>query len=266
VKPARIEPRPLDVVAVLRLALSIFWRDFAPIIILGLMFLTLPAIAARTMMGAGSPLDPSVGTLAETFRWLLVMIFISAVTGGILAQLGGRRVGTSAFIRAGLRSMQPGIVVALIIGAVLVTLRIAFLLVSNLLLSAGGGALLFFLCCIALFAVWAVAIPAALLERKLPLVALKRSADLTRGNRWRLAGLFLVLALGLLPPIMFVRLVIFGAAATPLEVSAIAERMTVTSPGLWIAQLTNLLIFGLLSVVPAVLYLVFAGPTWRNRT
>ena len=252
--------RPLDVAAALRLALQIFWRDFAPIIMLGLVFLTLPAVFFRmvTDVNAGAP-DPTLGTLAETFRWLLVMIFLCAVTGGVLSQFGGRLVTPSEFIRAGLRGMQPGLVVALVIGVILVSLRIIFLLIARLAPGSGLATMSFVAVCVAAFALWAVAIPAALRERQLPLVALRRSADLTRGNRWRLAAMFLVLGLAILPPIMLIRFVIFGAASTPLQIAEIIRGMTVTSPALWISQLSTLLIFGALSVVPAALYLIFAG-------
>lgn len=258
-------PKPLDVPAALRLALGIFWRDFAPIVFLGLIFVTLPAVLARLYAGsgAGAP-DPTLGTLAETFRWLLVMIFLSAVTGGVLSQFGGRVVTPSEFMRNGLRAMQPGLVVSLVIGVALVTLRIAFVLLAAFVPTSGAWTLVFVGACIAVFALWAVAIPVALNEQRMPLMALRRSADLTRGNRWRLAGLFLVIALAVLPPIMLVRFVIFGNASTPLQIAEIIRGMTITSPALWISQLTTLLIFGLLSVVPAALYLIFVGVTERR--
>jgi len=255
-----VSVRPLDIAAALRLALRIFWRDFAPIIILGLVFLTLPAVVVRTVSGfvAGSP-DPTLGTLAETFRWLLVMIFLSAVTGGVLSQFGGRMLSTSDFIRAGLAAMQPGLIVALVIGVILMLTRIALLLIAPFVPPSGLGSLLFVAASVAAFALWGVAIPAAMSERSAPLVALRRSADLTRGNRWRLVAMFLVIGLAILPPIMLVRFVIFGAASTPLQIAEIIRGMTILSPGLWISQLSTLLIFGALSVVPAALYMIFTG-------
>jgi hypothetical protein len=248
--------RPLDVATALRMTLAIFWRDFAPIILLGLAFVTLPAIAMRVVSGSITTApDPALGTLAETVRWLLVMIFLCAVTGGVLS---GART-PSAFIRAGLDNMQPGLVVALIIGVLLVSSRIVIVLLSALLPGSGFGSLLFPCICVAAFALWVLAIPAALVERKLPLLALRRSAELTRGNRWRLAGMAVIIVLALLPPVMLVRWVVFGSAATPVQVAEIAGKMTIVSPGLWIGQLTNLLIFGALSVVPAALYLILVG-------
>lgn len=246
--------RPLDVGVALRLALQIFWRDFAPIVLLGLAFVTLPAVGMRLAAAsiAAAP-DPTVGTVAETFRWLFVMVFVCAVTSGILS---GART-PRGFIRAGLDNIQPGLVVALVIGVVLVTSRIAFFLLSALVPGAPFSSLLFVVACIVAFALWVVAIPAALTERTLPLKALSRSAELTRGNRWRLVGMALILFLAVLPPVMLVRWVIFGSAATPMQVAEIVRHMTLVSPGLWISLLTNLLIFSALSVVPAALYLIF---------
>lgn len=247
---------PLDLVAALRLALTIFWRQFAPIILLGLIFLTLPAVALRTLSIATTDApDPALGTIAETMRWLLVMIFFCAVTGGILARTSDPRT----FMRAGLSRLQPGLVVALIIGIGLMTMRIILLLASRLLQLGQMNSLLFTAACIAVFAVWVLAIPAALQERQWPMVAFQRSAELTRGNRWRLSALCILIALALMPVVMAVRFVVFHAAQTPQQVAAIVQSMTITSPALWIIQLSTLLVYGLLSVVPAALYLTLAG-------
>jgi hypothetical protein len=249
-------PAPLDLVAVLRLALTIFWRQFAPIIFLGLIFLTLPAVALRTLSIATTAApDPALGTIAETMRWLLVMIFLCAVTGGVLARTHDPR----AFMRAGLSRLQPGLVVALVVGIGLMTLRIILLLLSRVLQLGQMSSLLFVVACIAVFAVWVLAIPAALHERQWPKVAFQRSAELTRGNRWRLSALCILIALALTPVIMAVRFVVFHAAQTPQQVAEIVRSMTITSPALWIVQLSTLLIYGLLSVVPVALYLTLAG-------
>jgi len=249
-------PTPLDIVAALRLALTIFWRQFAPIVFLGLIFLTLPAVALRTFsIATATAPDPALGTIAETLRWLLVMVFLCAVTGGVLARTSDPR----AFMRAGLGRLQPGLVVALIIGIGLMTLRIVLLLASRVLQLGQMSSLFFVVACIAVFAVWAVAVPVALGERQWPMDALRRSAELTRGNRWRLAALFIFIALALTPAIMAVRFAVFHAAKTPHQIAEIVQSMTITSPGLWIVQLSTLLIYGLLSVVPVALYLMLAG-------
>ncbi len=249
-------PVPLDLVAALRLALTIFWRQFAPIIILGLIFLTLPAIALRAfnLAGTGTP-DPALGTIVETLRWLLVMIFLCAVTGGVLARTSDPR----AFIYAGLTRLQPGLTVALIIGIGLMVLRIVLLLVSRMLHLGQMSSLLFVVACIAVFAVWVLAIPAALSERQWPAAAFQRSAELTRGNRWRLSGLCIFITLALTPAIIAVRFVVFHAAQTPNQIAEIVRAMTITSPALWVVQLSTLLIYGLLSVVPVALYLTLAS-------
>lgn len=247
---------PLDLVATLRLAVEIFWRQFAPIVILGLVFLTIPAVAMRSFgLASSTTVDPALGTIAETLRWLLVMIFLCAVTGGVLSRTSDPR----AFMRVGLSRIQPGLVVALIIGIAVMSLRIVLLLVSRLLSLGQMSSLLFVALCIAAFALWALAIPVALSEQRWPVAALRRSAELTRGNRWRLSALFLLIILVLMPAVMLIRFVIFSRAETPLQVAEIVRGMTITSPALWIVQLSTLLIYGLLSVVPVALYLTMAG-------
>ncbi|MBB4630647.1 hypothetical protein [Sphingosinicella soli] len=249
-------PAPLDLVAAIRLALSIFWAQFAPIIFLGLLFLTLPAVALRTLsIATEAAPDPALGTIVETLRWMLVMIFLCAVTGGVLA----RNRDPRAFMKAGLRGLQPGLVVALTIGIGLMTLRIVLLLASRMLQLGQMSSLLFIVACIAAFAVWALAVPAALSERLWPMAALRRAAELSKGSRWQLSALCIVIMLALTPAIMVVRFAVFHSAQTPHQVAAIVQSMTITSPALWIVQLSTLLIYSLLSVVPVAIYLTLAS-------
>ena len=54
---------------------------------------------------------------------------------------------------------------------------------------------------------------------------------------------------------MLVDLVLFGPAMTPESATAVLRRMTVASPGLWIAELSSLLVCCFLAPAPAVAYL-----------
>jgi hypothetical protein len=64
----------------------------------------------------------------------------------------------------------------------------------------GLGTLLFVLPGIILATMWYVAIPACVLEGMGPFAALSRSASLTRGSRWKVFGLSLVIALTIAVP------------------------------------------------------------------
>ncbi len=244
---------PLDIVAVLRLALFAWWREFAPILALGALLVTLPALLARLIgPGAGES-----ATLVVTAQGVCGMLFLSAVAFGVLHLFARKPLGPWRFIAAGLGAAQPGLVVALILGAGAMSVRIVFLIASALGPMAGG----FIDGLATAAALWALAtllpaVPAAVAERLGPIAALQRAAALTRGNRVRLLGLCFVLMLALIPIGGTIGIVVFGQNATPADVERMAAAMTAADPGLWIALLTDVLIAGVLACVPAAVYAV----------
>lgn len=250
-----------DILTALRLAVRLWWQEFAPITLLGFALITAPSVLLHALFGDGATSDATGTTLAtmvQTLTGLLLMLYACAVNYGIMSAIAGRRLEPGSFIRAGIWAARPGLLVALVLGAGTMALSILLLLLGR----AGGGIVLSLL--VIGGAVWALAvffpaIPAAIAERRLPFDALRRSVELTRGARLRLIGLLLLVGLALLPAAGVVRVVIFGANATSQEVEAALARMTLSSPGLWIAELFNLLLIGILAVLPAVVYAQLTG-------
>ena len=246
-------PAPIDILGVLRLAGVAWWREFPPIIGLGAALITVPALLAQL---AGNS-STEAATLVTTARGVCAMLFLSAVGYGVLHAFARRPLAPRRFIAAGLAAAQPGLVVALILGAGAVTLRIVFVIAAALQPMAGG-----FVDGIATaLGVWALvtllpAVPAAVAERLGPIAALERAAGLTRGNRVRLLVLCLMLALAIVPVAGLIGIVIFGQNAQPADVQRISAAMTAADPGLWIALLVELLLAGLLACVPASVYAV----------
>lgn len=249
-------PAKLDILQALRQSALAFWRDFAPIIMLGFMFLTLPSLLVHLMASTATEGGISLGTLLQTLTALLGMIFACAVNFGIMAALAGRPLDPGDFIRAGLRASRPGIIVALIIGAVIMTMTILLYLFQSLSPFAG---MIVMVLAIWLIAALIVAIPAAIAEQRQPFDALRRSFELTRGNRGRIIGLIIVATIAFLPAAMIVNTVIFGPGATKESALAELQAMTLMSPGLWIVQLFYLLVYGLLATIPAVIYAQLTG-------
>ena len=243
----------LDLIGALRQTLRAFWDDFAPIIVLGFLLLTLPSVLLHSTVEA-VPAEAHAGgtsmdTIIETLVAVLAMIYVSAVNYGVMCTLAGRQLDTSTFIWAGLRASRPGLLVALVLGSMLMVALI-------LLLLFGRGSPLGWLFATGLavglvvaLGTWLVAIPAAVAERRMPWDALRRSATLTFGNRGRLIGFVAAIFLGLLPGIMLVQM--FGPDA-PFVSPATAN--DVFSPAMWIRQLFWLLAQGLLATAPAVIY------------
>lgn len=244
---------PLDLGAALRQTLRSFWDDFAPIIVLGFLLLTLPSLFLHSTLNEvpadGHPAGGTMDTVIETLVAVLAMIYVSAVNYGVMCTLAGQQLDTSAFIWAGLRAARPGLLVALVLGSMLM---VALILV--ILFGRGSPLGWLFVTGVAVAVVialvtWLVAIPVAVAERQMPWAALRRSAALTNGNRGRLIGFVAAILLGLLPGIMLVRL--FGP---DLPFVAGTAQGGLFSPAMWIEQLFWLLAQGLLATAPAVIY------------
>lgn len=244
----------LDLIAALRQTLQSFWDDFAPIILLGFLFLTLPSLLLHATDGTvpadGQAAGPAAGTLTQTFLALLAMIYVSAVNYGVMSALAGRPLETTTFMWAGLRASRPGLLVALVLGSMLMTALIVAILLGRTsslgwLFAAGVSA-----AALIGLVTWLVAIPAAVAERRMPWDALRRSASLTVGSRGRLIAFVVVLLLGLLPGAMLVEIL----RQPVLPTDPVAADLTLFQPGFWIEQLFWLLVQGILATAPAVIY------------
>lgn len=262
---AKTEPAPpLDILAVLRLALVAWWREFAPILGLGALLLTLPELVRRAL----GPTLTQGATLVTTLQGVCAMLFLSAVVYGVLHMFARRPLSPRAFIASGLAAAQPGLVVALVLGAGGVSVLIVFQIANALDPMAAGFVDGMATAC----ALWALAmllpaVPAAVAERLGPIAALQRAAALTRGNRVRLLALVALVAMTIVPILSVVGLLVFSRAATPADVTRIDAALTATDPGLWIGLLIDLLLAGVLACVPAAVYAVLVARTApRART
>jgi hypothetical protein len=159
---------------------------FGNIVPFGLLYLAVNApssLYSLTLAGtSGADEDPGVRllSLAEGF---LGLIAAAAVTYATVQELRGRRVAFSEFFGRGLAQGGAAIRVALLSGILLILAFIA-LIIPGLIL----------------YTMWWVAIPVAVIERPGAMASLRRSADLTAGNRWRVFGLiigfFLAIVIG----------------------------------------------------------------------
>lgn len=246
-------PAPtLDVLLTLRLTLALWWREFVPITLLGFAFITLPALFARLVVPADP--GPGIATIVFTAQAVLGMVFVASISFSGIAALIGRRFDPRRFMLLGLGASQPGLVTALTLGAGLVTVGIVIVLSRSL--GQAGSLLAFAALAIALWSAATLlpAIPAAVVEELTPVRALERAAGLTHGNRWRLAALVLFVGTALMVIVGGLTVLLFGENADPKTMRRIADAMTLTNPGLWIALLSDVLIFGVLACLPPAVY------------
>lgn len=239
---------PFDVpLAMRRIGLG-FWHDFAPIVLLGFVMVTIPEVALAL---AGTH-DGS--TIIATFGGMLEVLYVVIVSHGAFARLDGRPLGPRAFARAGVATSPRALSVALLLGAGVVLVLVGLLLAGL----AGAGAIIVRIGIVAtafvIAAIVAPAVPLALVERRSPLSTLAQTAALTRGNRGRIAIVLGAVGLTIVPARLVVAATVYGVAASAARTGAIDASMTLASPGLWLMALFDLLSWGLGAVVPAVIY------------
>ncbi|MBZ6378941.1 hypothetical protein B5C34_10300 [Pacificimonas flava] len=241
---------------ILRTTIETWWRDFAPITMLGLLILTGTELVIH-LMGVSGSMDPSTATLIQTARAAAFALFVSAVSAGTMLRLAGmtRRPGT--YMLASLKLAQPGLLTALTLAALVFGLLIVDLLLGAVI----GGmsrvvilpAILFMLACLL------PAIPVSIEERLPPLSALRRAAGMTKTHRGPILGLLLLVFAILLLPAMLVFAVVYGPVALTAEgsedLAATLPALSITRPGFWIVELSSLMFNGLIAVVPPTVYL-----------
>jgi hypothetical protein len=171
----------------------VFQRAFStishnPIVVLGLALVlgALPSVlfslVTRPVMADAVANGRSLSAMygAMFVSWM-VSIVLSAIVQGALtratvAENEGNRASFGDCIAAGLRVLLPLIGVGLIFGFAM-TIGFILLVVPGILVMV----------------IWSVAAPALVVERDGILQSLSRSAELTKGSRWKIFGLFLVL-------------------------------------------------------------------------
>jgi hypothetical protein len=229
-------PARLDVAQVLKRAALALWADGPAILFAGVLLVLLPAALGHGV-ARGSGLD----TVLLTLRGVGAMLFVAMVSAGTVARWRGRPLSPPTFLSAGFAASQPGVQTGLVLAAAVVVGLIIQLfaqhgtvagwLLDVLLLSLGlGGASLLL-----------PVVPAAVVERLSPRAAFVRAAALTEGNRNRLLGIVLLLALALAP--------LWAMAAG-----------SAGPAGRWALALVELAGFSLVAVVPAAVYAGLTEP------
>jgi hypothetical protein len=120
----------------------------------------------------------------------IYMGVMAAITYGTVQDLRGQPVSIGGLLQSAV-NLVPTVIGTLIVllgvffGAMIVAIILAFIPILGALVDA----VLF----VFLYIVFWVVIPVAVVERPGPVASLKRSIELTKGNRWRILGVILLL-------------------------------------------------------------------------
>jgi hypothetical protein len=163
-----------------------------PIVILGLALAigALPGLVLTFLVGAyagAAVSDFSTGSLTGLYVMLGISVLISIVIGALVqgaltratvSASEGRKTSFGENLSTGLRVALPLIGLGIII-AIGVAIGMVLLVVPGIILAL----------------MWSVAAPALVVEREGVFAALRRSSQLTKGARWKILGLFLVVVI-----------------------------------------------------------------------
>jgi len=128
------------------------------------------AVSFRAIMGA---------TLLSTLIGIVIAAIVQgALTRAVVTASEGRKATFGEALSTGLKVILPLIGLSIVVAV-----------------GIGIGFVLLFVPGVILLLMWAVAVPVLVVERVGVFDALRRSAELTKGSRWKILGLFIVLVI-----------------------------------------------------------------------
>ncbi len=261
-----IESHKLDIGRVLGGTFQVIGRNFVTFAVLGFVLSGLPtgliAFIQATWLGgqvdeiAAGNINLGAGYFSNIALVGLAALITTAILQGALIyatvqDMNGQKPQVGDALATGLRAFLPLIVVS-----ILFTLAVAC------------GLILLIVPGVMIAVAWCVAVPSLVADRTGIFAAFSRSAELTRGNRWRVFGLFLVLFL-----ILIVIGSVLGAITTAVMFSTpgalenpFAAALTPVNIVIQVLQQTVSAVLG--ATLTAVLYVELrraregAGPQW----
>jgi len=160
---------------------EVLGRNIIPFLLLSLALSGVPAFvqqmfAVRTTMGLGDVQSSFfIGLGFGLLKLILSFVLQGALVSGAIADLNGKRVDLGAMLTRGSEMVLPLLGLSILQG-----------------IAIGFGILLLIVPGLILMTMWAVTVPALVMERKGVMEAFGRSGDLTAGHRWAVFGLMVL--------------------------------------------------------------------------
>ncbi len=167
---------------ILQRGVEVLGRNLSTFGTLSVLFMLLPFVSGQ-MMGFGFGIESGVSIFAVAalvLLWvLLYFLLFATLTHGTICDLRGTPARIRESLSWGLGLLFP------VIGITIVAT-----------VCAGFGAMFFLFPGLILMTMWWVAVPAAVIERTGVINSLRRSAELTRGYRWKVFGVIVIIYIG----------------------------------------------------------------------
>lgn len=204
----------LDIGRVIQETFGVLRRNFVTFLVLSLVLSGLPTAAISYVqagyVGAGGALNFNSGYFTSLGIGVLAAVVTSSILQGALIfatvqDMNGQKPSIGECLATGLRAFLPLIGVSILFGLAIV-FGFVLLIVPGLIL----------------ICMWCVAVPALVADRTGVFGAFSRSAALTKGNRWRIFGLLVVIWIVLLVVSMVIGSVSMGLAFSTSGLDPIA--------------------------------------------
>lgn len=157
-------------------SIAVLFRNL-PSFVLAAVLLSIPMFVLGLLLGAA---EDEVTIYVMAFLLVVVglltyLLIIAALTYGTVQDLSGRKASSGAIVSHALKALLPAIGVAIFL-ALIVSIGLMALIIPGLILSC----------------VLYVALPVVVVERTGIFQSLGRSAELTKGNRWKILALVII--------------------------------------------------------------------------
>ena len=244
------EPPKFRVGAALSKTFSVLFRNIVPFGILALIFNVPLLLLSQFGTGSGTE-GVGMGLLPQAvigLATILLSFLLSAtLVYGTILELRGGRAGIVECMTRGFGLLLPvigvGILVSLAIAvAVFVSIVPGLFFNAILVVAAPLGMIAAGVVAV----MFSVAIPAAVVERPGVMASLTRSRELTKGNRWRVFGLFVLLVI--------INFVITGAMSLVFGVSMLTAGAEASTLLIIVNLLAQAFMSALFAVTTAVIY------------
>ena len=193
---------------VLSSAFSVLIKGFVPFFLIGLI-VYIPLFLLVTV--AVSTADPLLFSLLALLGWIFSYLVAGAITYGVVQALKGNEISVGESLSVGFQRMFPVLLVSFVVG---------LCVLAGLLLLIVPGVML----AVMLF----VAVPAAVIEKPGIFGAIDRSMELTKGFRWQIFFIALIIFVGS----MALSLVTTGGGGTVMDLDPEVEPMVIAEPSL----------------------------------
>jgi hypothetical protein len=160
-------------------AVWVLGRNFVPFMALAILITAPPEIYDLTIGNGDLATRTTAGMVADLVVWFVGYVFVNllsaALVFGTTQELRGRHAGIGACVRRGLPLIVPTLAASIVVAVI-----------------TGFGLLLLVVPGLVFFLMYWLVIPVVVMERPGVRASLRRSAQLTKGVRWRLFGTILV--------------------------------------------------------------------------